>query len=92
MATGLMEWFSGTEKQESGFGIAPGVVTNNFNEFSEGRIQVHIPAYPDVDPWARVVGVGGGSGRGFLWVPQINDEVLVAFNKNDVAYVVEVAP
>jgi phage baseplate assembly protein gpV len=83
MATGLLEWFSGTQKEESGFGIAPGVVTGNFNVFSEGRVQVHIPAFPDMDPWARVLGIGGGSGRGFLWIPQIDDEVLVAFNKND---------
>jgi phage baseplate assembly protein gpV len=85
MSTGLMEWFSGTksEKDEEGFGIAPGVVTDNFNVLSEARVQVHIPAFPDMDPWARVVGLGGGSGRGFLWVPQMNDEVLVAFNKND---------
>lgn len=83
MASGLLEWFSGTQKEEAGFGIAPGVVTGNFNVFSEGRVQVHIPAFPDLDPWARVIGVGGGSGRGFLWIPQINDEVLVAFNKND---------
>jgi len=84
MATGLLEWFSGTQKEEeSGFGIAPGIVKDNFNVFSEGRVQVHIPAFPDIDPWARVVGVGGGDGRGFLWIPQIDDEVLVAFNKND---------
>jgi uncharacterized protein involved in type VI secretion and phage assembly len=88
MATGIMEWFSGTssnqkEDGDSGFGIAPGVVIGNFNVFSEARVQVHIPAFPEFDPWARVVGVGGGSGRGFLWVPQVNDEVLVAFNKND---------
>jgi phage baseplate assembly protein gpV len=83
MATGLLEWFSGTEKEESGFGIAPGIVKSNFNTLSEGRIQVHIPAFPDIDPWARVIGLGGGPGRGFLWIPQIDDEVLVAFNKND---------
>jgi phage baseplate assembly protein gpV len=84
MATGVLEWFSGaSRKEESGFGIAPGIVKDNLNVFSEGRIQVHIPAFPDIDPWARVVGVGGGDGRGFLWIPQINDEVLVAFNKND---------
>lgn len=83
MSTGLLEWFSGTEKEENGFGIAPGVVTDNFNVLSEARVQVHMSAFPDMDPWARVVGIGGGSGRGFLWVPQIDDEVLVAFNKND---------
>lgn len=83
MSTGLLEWFSGTEKEESGFGIAPGVITGNLNVLSEGRVQVHVSAFPDMDPWARVVGIGGGSGRGFLWVPQIDDEVLVAFNKND---------
>jgi phage baseplate assembly protein gpV len=83
MSTGLMEWFSGTEKKESGFGIAPGVVTDNFNVLGEARVQVHMSAFPDMDPWARVVGVGGGPSRGFLWVPQIDDEVLVAFNKDD---------
>ena len=90
MASGLLEWFAGTSKDDeagggggSGFGIAPGVVKSNFNMLSEGRVQVHIAAYPEIDPWARVVGVGGGDGRGFLWIPQIDDEVLVAFNKND---------
>ena len=89
MASGLLEWFAGTEKRDddggggAGFGIAPAVVINNFNVLGEGRVQVHIAAYPELDPWARVVGLGGGDGRGFLWVPQMNDEVLVAFNKND---------
>ncbi len=83
MATGLLEWFSGTQKEEGGFGIVPAIVTDNLNILAEGRVQVHIPAFPDLDPWARVVGIGAGSGRGFLWIPQIDDEVLVALNKND---------
>ena len=49
MATGVLEWFSGTKKEE-GFGIAPGVVTDNLNILGEGRVQVHIPAFPDLDP------------------------------------------
>jgi uncharacterized protein involved in type VI secretion and phage assembly len=91
MASGLLEWFAGTSKDDEmsstgrsgGFGIVPAVVKSNFNLLSEGRVQVHIAAYPEVDPWARVVAMGGGDGRGFLWIPQIDDEVLVAFNKND---------
>lgn len=83
MATGFLEWFSGVEKESGGFSIAPGIVKDNFNTLSEGRVQVHLPAYPDMDPWARVASVGAGPGRGLMWIPQIDDEVLVAFNKND---------
>jgi uncharacterized protein involved in type VI secretion and phage assembly len=66
-----------------GFAIAPGVVTNNLDALSEGRLQVRIPSFPAFEPWARLAVVGGGSGRGFAWVPQIDDEVLVAFAQND---------
>jgi phage baseplate assembly protein gpV len=83
MATGFLEWFSGTEKESGGFAIAPGTVTDNFNILGEGRVQVHMSAFPDLDPWARVASVGAGPSRGFMWIPQIDDEVLVALNKND---------
>jgi len=96
MASGFLEWVAGTQKEEpggdvgGGFGISPGVVTDNFNLLGEGLVQVHIPSVPDFDPWARVAAIGGGSGRGFLWIPQIDDEVLVAFNSNDArdAYII----
>jgi uncharacterized protein involved in type VI secretion and phage assembly len=84
MAQGFMEWVSGLHEGKSHeFSIAPGIVKDNFNLLSEGKVKVHIPSLPDFDPWARLASVGGGSGRGFLWVPQIDDEVLVAFNRND---------
>ncbi|HYX27612.1 MAG TPA: phage baseplate assembly protein V [Pyrinomonadaceae bacterium] len=81
----FIEFLAGTESKSAagGFGIAPGVVKDNLNVLSEGRVQVHIPELPDLDPWARVVGLGAGSERGFLWLPEIDDEVLVAFNQND---------
>ena len=50
---------------------------------SEGRVQVRIPSIPGMEPWARLPSLGGGSGRGFVWMPQIDDEVLVAFAQND---------
>lgn len=80
-----MDFLAGTDGKSAaaGFGIAPGVVKDNLNVLSEGRVQVHIPELPDFDPWARIVGLGAGSDRGFLWLPEIDDEVLVAFNRND---------
>src|SRR6266850_782772 len=83
MPQGLLDWITGSDAKEGGFSIAPGVVKDNMNLLSEGRVQVHIPEMPDLDPWARVASIGGGSGRGFFWMPEIDDEVLVAFNKND---------
>jgi uncharacterized protein involved in type VI secretion and phage assembly len=65
------------------FSIAPGIVKNNLDLIAEGRVQVRIPAQPAFEPWARLPAVGGGSSRGFLWVPQVDDEVLVAFAQND---------
>src|SRR4051812_32874432 len=73
----------GVESQPDGFAIAPGVVTNNLDAVAEGRVQVRIPSIPGMEPWCRLPSVGGGSGRGFVWVPQVDDEVLVAFAQND---------
>lgn len=73
----------GPDSLPDGFAIAPGIVTNNLDLISEGRVQVRIPSIPAMEPWARVPALGGGSGRGFVWIPQIDDEVLVAFAQND---------
>lgn len=74
---------SETGQPSSGFAIAPGTVTNNTDLIGEGRVQVKIPTRPSFEPWARLPSIGGASGRGFMWVPQIDDEVLVAFADND---------
>ena len=34
--------------------------------------------------WARVVSIGGGSGGGLMFLPEVNDEVLVAFEHGDI--------
>ena len=66
-----------------GFAVAPAIVVNNLDAIGEGRVQLRIPSSPELQPWARVMGIGGGSERGFAWIPQIDDEVLVAFAQND---------
>lgn len=70
---------------DPGFAIAAAVVKNNIDLIVEGRVQVRIPTRPSFEPWARLPSIGGSSSRGFLWVPQINDEVLVAFAKDDLS-------
>ena len=90
VAHGFLEWVAGVDQQQekqgrvgASYSISPATVLDNLNVLTEGRVQVHIPTLPSLDPWARVCAVGGGSGRGFCWIPQVDDEVLVAFNQND---------
>ncbi len=90
MAKGFLEWVAGVDSEHekhaklgAGYSISPATVVDNVNFLAEGRVKVHIPTLPAFDPWARVAAVGGGSGRGFAWIPQVDDEVLVAFNQND---------
>jgi uncharacterized protein involved in type VI secretion and phage assembly len=84
MANEFLEWIAGVKSEaEQRYAIAPGVVTNNMDLIAEGRVQVRIPSRPSFEPWARLAAVGGGAKRGFLWVPQRDDEVLVAFNQDD---------
>lgn len=84
MANEFLSWLAGVDtEEEQGFAIAPGIVTNNLDLIAEGRVQVRIPSRPGLEPWARLAAIGAGSSRGFLWVPQIDDEVLVAFNQGD---------
>ena len=84
MPEGLLESVSsGEERAQPGFAVAPGVVRNNLDMLAEGRVMVEVPSIPGYEVWARVSSVGAGSSRGFCWIPQIDDEVLVAFSQND---------
>src|SRR5436305_14679342 len=76
---------SASQPRRPGLSIAPGIVKNNLDLIAEGRIQVKVPSRPSFEPWARLPSLGGASGRGWLWVPQIDDEVLVAFADDDLS-------
>lgn len=74
-----------TGRSSSEFAIAPGIVTNNLDFLGEGRVQVKIPSRASFEPWARITSVGASDSRGFVWIPQIDDEVLVAFSEDDLS-------
>ncbi|MHC5731125.1 MAG: phage baseplate assembly protein V, partial [Nostoc sp.] len=63
-----------------------GLVTNNNDPKGWGRVKVKFPTLNinDESHWARVVGLGAGKERGFYCLPEIDDEVLVAFEHGDI--------
>jgi phage protein D len=63
-----------------------GIVTNNKDPKGWGRVKVKFPTLTEdhESHWARVVGVGAADDRGFDCLPEVNDEVLVAFEHGDI--------
>jgi uncharacterized protein involved in type VI secretion and phage assembly len=66
-------------------GLTIGIVTNNKDPDGVGRVRVKFPALSDSEEswWARVVTPGGGNQAGLMFMPQIDDEVLVGFEHGD---------
>jgi phage baseplate assembly protein V len=63
------------------FGVVVGVVTNNQDPDNMHRVKVGFPWLKgDVESnWARVAASMAGNGRGTYFLPEVDDEVLVAF-------------
>jgi uncharacterized protein involved in type VI secretion and phage assembly len=67
------------------FGVEIGIVTNVRDPDQLGRVKVcfpRLPGKPESD-WCRVAQPAAGAGRGFYWLPHVNDEVLVAFERGE---------
>ncbi|MEM7796468.1 MAG: VgrG-related protein, partial [Cyanobacteria bacterium P01_C01_bin.118] len=63
-----------------------GIVTDNEDPDDLGRVKVKFPTLTEDhnSNWARVVSMGAGNSRGFDCLPEIDDEVLVAFEHGDI--------
>lgn len=68
-------------------GVVVGVVTNNTDLEKEGRVKVKFPWMSNEleTGWARVAMLGSGADRGAFFAPEVNDEVLVAFDQGDIS-------
>ena len=69
-----------------GYGVVAGIVTNAQDPDGLARVKVKYPAISDQleSHWARLVTPMAGAGRGIEFIPEVNDEVLVAFEYDDI--------
>lgn len=68
------------------YGVTTGRVINLIDPMFLGRVQVQLPFidFLDLSPWARIATPMSGPICGVSFLPQIGDEVLVAFEQGDV--------
>lgn len=70
------------------YGVYPAVVSDIADPDGQGRVKVELPWAPDsggerYEAWARLATLMGGSRRGSFFIPDVGDEVLVAFEDGD---------
>jgi uncharacterized protein involved in type VI secretion and phage assembly len=82
----LFSMLSSKTHLQPGQTMMVGVVSNNNDPKKWGRVRVKFPTLTEEHEsnWARVVSVGAGAARGFDCLPEVNDEVLVAFEHGDI--------
>jgi uncharacterized protein involved in type VI secretion and phage assembly len=61
------------------------LVTDNKDPDKLGRVKVKVPVLSNTDTswWAPIVMLGAGKNRGWFFIPEVNDEVLVLFEHGD---------
>jgi phage protein D/phage baseplate assembly protein gpV len=76
---------SGAKERGKISGVVIGIVTNNADPENKGRVKVKFPTIDEKleSDWARIAAPGAGKERGFYWLPEVGDEVLVAFENGD---------
>jgi uncharacterized protein involved in type VI secretion and phage assembly len=72
------------------FGVVTAVVTNNKDPEKKGRLKVKYAWMGEAkaieSDWVRMVTMMAGNGRGMHFLPEVDDEVLVAFEHGNINY------
>jgi len=86
MDTGPRE--TALEKHGEVHGVAIAVVTQNKDDESQCRVKVRYPWHdkPRDSYWARLAMPMAGKDRGLVTLAELRDEVLVAFERNDIRF------
>jgi phage protein D len=77
---------SGTIAGPPVYGVVSALVTDVNDPENLGRVKLKFPWLSDdyASDWARTVQLGAGQDRGTVLLPEVNDEVLVAFEQGDI--------
>jgi uncharacterized protein involved in type VI secretion and phage assembly len=79
-----------TNHEEGGYlkGVGIGLVTQNKDPDGLCRVKVSFPWHekPSESYWARLAMPMAGDGRGTVFIPEVGDEVLVAFEREDLRF------
>jgi uncharacterized protein involved in type VI secretion and phage assembly len=69
-------------------GVAAGTVSRNDDPDGLARVKLKLPWRGDdfETDWVRIVAPMAGGDRGAYFVPEVGDEVLVAFDRDDIRY------
>jgi uncharacterized protein involved in type VI secretion and phage assembly len=80
--------FAPGEQRGRFYGVAVGLVTNNQDPEALGRVKVTLPWLSEEHEsyWARIVTPMAGPERGLYFLPEVDDEVLVAFEHGDARF------
>ncbi|MCE9575628.1 MAG: phage baseplate assembly protein V, partial [Deltaproteobacteria bacterium] len=67
--------------------VVIGIVTDNHDPQKLGRVKVKLPTLSRDDStwWAPIAMPGAGNQRGWFFLPEIDDEVLIGFEHGDIA-------
>jgi uncharacterized protein involved in type VI secretion and phage assembly len=67
-------------------GVVVALVTDNNDPNNGARVKLKFPWLDDnyESDWTRLTQLGAGPNSGAVWIPEVNDEVLVAFEFGDI--------
>ncbi len=71
-------------------GLVEALVVDNVDPLELGRVKLMFPTLPDMPEsyWARLAMPMAGRKRGWMTIPEVDDEVLVAFLHGDINHAV----
>jgi phage protein D len=85
---GAHSWRKTAGSERRIYGLVPAIVTNVDDPQKLCRVKIRLPWYDDSyeSSWARVIQPGAGPESGVVFLPDVDDEVVVGFAHGDIRF------